>query len=140
MIYSRVEPHQPRPSEARTTETGQQRQRVLFVEDEAGLRQAYQRYFQGRYQVAFAPTGAEARARLRDFAPDLVVLDLRLPDTDGIDLLRDLRALRPTLRAVITTSYASMQPLFEVLGIAYSGYLVKPFSLSELEAEIDAAL
>jgi DNA-binding response OmpR family regulator len=122
-----------------TTEIGQ-RQRVLFVEDEAGLRQAYQRYFHGRYEVAFAPTGSEARARVRDFAPDLVVLDLRLPDTDGIDLLRDLRALRPELRAVITTSYASMQPLFEVLGIAYSGYLVKPFSLSDLEAEIDAAL
>jgi DNA-binding response OmpR family regulator len=122
-----------------TSQTGQQH-RVLFVEDEAGLRQAYQRYFHGRYEVAFAPTGAEARARVKDFAPDLVVLDLRLPDTDGIDLLRDLRALRPSLRAVITTSYASMQPLFEVLGIDYSGYLVKPFSLSDLQAEIDAAL
>jgi DNA-binding response OmpR family regulator len=122
-----------------TSETGQ-RHRVLFVEDEAGLRQAYQRYFQGRYDVAFAHTGAEARVRVRDFAPDLVVLDLRLPDTDGIDLLRELRALRPSLRAVITTSYASMQPLFEVLGIDYSGYLVKPFSLGDLEAEIDAAL
>jgi DNA-binding response OmpR family regulator len=77
---------------------------------------------------------------VRDFAPELVVLDLRLPDTDGIDLLRELRALRPSLRVVVTTSYASMQPLFEVLGIPYSGYLVKPFSLSDLEAEIDAAL
>jgi DNA-binding response OmpR family regulator len=125
--------------EAITTETGKG-QRVLFVEDEAGLRQAYQRYFQGRYELAFAPTGAEARARVRDFAPELVVLDLRLPDTDGIDLLRELRALRPSLRVVVTTSYASMQPLFEVLGIPYSGYLVKPFSLSDLEAEIDAAL
>jgi DNA-binding response OmpR family regulator len=122
-----------------TSETGQQR-RVLFVEDEAGLRQAYQRFFHGRYELAFAPTGAEARVRVRDFAPDLVVLDLRLPDTDGMDLLRELRALRPSLRAVITTSYASMQPLFEVLGIEYSGYLVKPFSLSDLQAEIDAAL
>jgi DNA-binding response OmpR family regulator len=67
------------------------------------------------------------------------VLDLRLPDTDGMDLLRDLRALQPDLRVVVTTSYASMQPLFEVLGIPYCGYLVKPFSLTELQAAIDAA-
>lgn len=128
-----------RVPEAMATETGR-RPRVLFVEDETGLRQAYQRYFERRYAVAFAPSGAEARARVRDFAPDLVVLDLRLPDTDGIDLLRDLRALQPDLRVVVTTSYASMQPLFEVLGIPYSGYLVKPFSLSDLEAQIDGAL
>jgi DNA-binding response OmpR family regulator len=121
-----------------STETDRRR-RVLFVEDEPGLRQAYHRYFHDRYTVAFAPTGAEARVQMRDFAPDLVVLDLRLPDTDGMDLLRDLRALQPDLRVVVTTSYASMQPLFEVLGIPYCGYLVKPFSLTELQAAIDAA-
>ena len=113
--------------------------RVLFVEDESGLRHAYQRYFADRFTAAFATTGAEARVLVRDFAPDLMVLDLRLPDADGMELLRDLRALRPDLRVVVTTSYASMRPLFEMLGIAHSGYLVKPFPLSELAAQIDAA-
>lgn len=118
---------------------GGARRRVLFVEDEAGLRQAYRRYFAGRFDAAFAASGAEARVLVREFAPELVVLDLRLPDGDGMDLLRELRGLRPELRVVITTSYASMQPLFEMLGIAHSGYLVKPFSLSDLAAQIDAA-
>jgi DNA-binding response OmpR family regulator len=115
-------------------------QRVLFVEDEPALRQAYQRYFQGRFTLAFAPTGAEARVLVEEFDPDLVVLDLRLPDTDGMDLLQELRAIRPALRVVVTTSYASMQPLFEMMGIPYSGYLVKPFALGDLAAQIDAAL
>jgi DNA-binding response OmpR family regulator len=118
---------------------GGAKRRVLFVEDETGLRQAYRRFFGGRFDTAFAGTGAEARALVREFAPDLVVLDLRLPDGDGMDLLRDLRAQRADLRVVVTTSYASMQPLFEMLGIAHSGYLVKPFSLSDLGAQIDAA-
>jgi DNA-binding response OmpR family regulator len=113
--------------------------RVLFVEDESGLRHAYQRYFADRFTTAFATTGAEARTLVRDFAPDLMVLDLRLPDADGMELLRDLRGLRPDLRVVVTTSYASMRPLFEMLGIPHSGYLVKPFPLSELAAQIDAA-
>lgn len=116
------------------------RPRILFVEDEVGLRQAYQRFFQRQYELAFAETGREARAQLEAFAPDLVVLDLKLPDADGMDVLRDLRAVRPDLRVVITTSYASQQPLFEMLGIPYQGYLVKPFSLGDLEAQLRAAL
>jgi len=115
------------------------KRRVLFVEDEGGLRQAYQRYFQKRFELCFASTGAEARAQVKEFAPDVVVLDLRLPDADGMDVLRDLRSVHPDLRVVVTTSYASMQPLFDMLGIEHSGYLVKPFSLTELEARIDAA-
>jgi DNA-binding response OmpR family regulator len=119
---------------------GGAKRRVLFVEDEPGLRQAYRRYFASRFDTAFATTGAEARELVREFAPEVVVLDLRLPDGDGMDLLRDLRASRPELRVVITTSYASMQPLFEMLGIAHNGYLVKPFPLSDLGAQIDAAV
>lgn len=118
---------------------GGAKRRVLFVEDEPGLRQAYRRFFAGRFDAVFATSGAEARLLVREFAPELVVLDLRLPDGDGMDVLRQLRELRPDLRVVITTSYASMQPLFEMMGIAHSGYLVKPFSLSDLAARIDAA-
>jgi DNA-binding response OmpR family regulator len=114
--------------------------RVLFVEDEAGLRRAYERFLHGRFELAFAETGAAARSEMARFAPDLVVLDLKLPDADGMDVLRDLRAVRPDLRVIITTSYASQQPVFEMLGIPLQGYLVKPFSLSELETKIRDAL
>lgn len=114
--------------------------RVLFVEDEAGLRRAYERFLHGRYQMAFAETGAAARREMAHFTPDLVVLDLKLPDADGMDVLRDLRAVHPDIRVIITTSYASQQPLFEMLGIPLQGYLVKPFSLSELETKIRDAL
>ena len=116
------------------------RPRVLFVEDESGLRQAYQRYFAKRFEVAMAETGAEARRQFDAFAPDVVVLDLKLPDADGMDVLRGLRQRRTDLKAIVTTSYASQQPVFEMLAIPLSGYLVKPFSLGDLEAQIVAAL
>jgi two-component system NtrC family response regulator len=117
-----------------------ERVRLLFVEDEVGLRQAYQRYFQRRFEVAVAGTGESAQAECRDAAPDLVILDLKLPDADGMDVLRTLRDLRPGLPVIITTSYASQQPVFEMLGIPHQGYLVKPFSLGDLERQIDAVL
>jgi DNA-binding response OmpR family regulator len=112
--------------------------RVLFVEDEPGLRRAYQRYFGTRYQIALAGSGEEARLQLTSLNPDVMVLDLNLPDTDGIDLLREFRAQHEKLAVIITTSYASMEPLVEVLGIKHSGYLVKPFDLGDLNAQIDA--
>ena len=115
------------------------RRRVLFVEDEVALQSAYRRYFEQRYDMAFAGTGAEALERFGTFAPDVVVIDLHLPDTDGIEVLRQMRETRPVLPIVITSGYASLLPVVEVLGIAHHGYLVKPFELDTLRAAIDAA-
>ena len=115
------------------------KRRVLFVEDEASLASAYRRYFKTQLVMAFAASGEQAAARLEDFEPEVLVLDLRLPDTDGVDLLRRIRTRRPDLPVVITTAYASMQPLLKVLGLAHCGYLMKPFELEELRKLIDAA-
>ncbi len=89
--------------------------------------------------MAFAGTGVQAMDELQGFVPDVVVMDMRLPDTDGIELLRRMRAHRADLSVIITTSYVSMEPMVEMLGIGHSGYLVKPFDLDELSARIDAA-
>ncbi len=115
------------------------RRRILFVEDEVTLHGAYRRYFQQWYDLAFAATGAQALEEFAAFSPDLVVIDLHLPDTDGIDLVREMREKRPGLAIVITSGYTHMLPIVEVLGIAHSGYLVKPFELDTLRACIDAA-
>lgn len=112
--------------------------RVLFVEDELLLRRAYERYFGRRYEIALAETGAEARDRFTRFRPDVVVLDLRLPDTDGIDLLREFRAGGSMVPVIVTTAYSSMQPMIEMLGLKHTGFLLKPFDLQTLHARIDA--
>ncbi|HJS42047.1 MAG TPA: response regulator [Gemmatimonadales bacterium] len=113
--------------------------KVLFVEDEVALQYSYQRFFEGKYCMAYAPTGAEAMRQLEAFEPDVLVLDMRLPDTDGIALLQRIREKRPTLPVVVTTAYVSMEPLMNVLDLGHSRYLVKPYELSELAAAIDAA-
>jgi len=114
------------------------RRRVLFVEDEAALRLSYERYFENRYEMAFARTGAEALRQLDEFHPDVLILDLRLPDTDGIALLQKIRSGHGTIPVLVTTAYVSMEPLMTVLDLGHSGYLVKPFDLNELAARIDA--
>ncbi|HVH68147.1 MAG TPA: response regulator [Gemmatimonadales bacterium] len=114
------------------------RRKVLFVEDESTLRRTYKRFFTERYDVAFAASGSEARRQMEQFSPEVLVLDLRLPDTDGVTLLQEIRQSRPSLPVIVTTSYVSMEPLINVLDLGHSGYLVKPFDLEELAARIDA--
>jgi DNA-binding response OmpR family regulator len=115
------------------------RRRVLFIEDEPALRLSYERAFASRYDAAYAASGAEGLALLGSHRPDVVVLDLRLPDTDGIDLLRRMRAARPGLPVVITSAYISLEPQLQVLDLSHSAYLVKPFDLADLGRHIDAA-
>lgn len=114
------------------------RRKVLFVEDESTLRRTYKRFFEGRFDVAFAASGGEARRQIHQFSPEVLVLDLRLPDTDGITLLQEIRQSQPSLPVIVTTSYVSMEPLINVLDLGHSGYLVKPFDLEDLAARIDA--
>ena len=114
------------------------RRRVLFIEDEPALRESYARAFGSRYAASFAANGADALQRFAEGPPDVVVLDLRLPDTDGIDLLRTLRQRQPGLRVIITSAYLSLEPQLQVLGLPHDGYLVKPFDLSDLGRRIDA--
>jgi two-component system OmpR family response regulator len=116
------------------------RRRVLIVEDEPALRLSYERAFQPRYDLIFAATGAEALEQLKEQRPDVAVLDMRLPDTDGVDLLRRIRVDLPELPVIITTAYMSIEPQLKVLDLPHSGYIVKPFRLDELGARIDAVL
>lgn len=113
--------------------------KVLFVEDEPSLKTSYERFFGGRYDMAFASSGAQAARQLDAFQPDVLVLDMRLPDTDGIALLQRIRASHPRLPVVVTTAYVSMEPLIKVLDLEHSAYLVKPFDLNDLATRIDAA-
>ncbi len=88
----------------------------------------------------FASTGAEALILLAEHKPDVAVLDMRLPDTDGVELLRRIRMSQPKLPVIITTAYMSIEPQLKVLNLPHSGYIVKPFRLDELGARIDALL
>lgn len=116
------------------------RRRVLIVEDEPALRSHYKRFFASRYDLTFASSGAEALARLSEGTPDIAVLDMRLPDTDGVALLREIHQSQPELPVIITTAYLSIEPQLQLLDVPYTDYIVKPFRLDELGARIDAAL
>ncbi|MCW2510931.1 MAG: DNA-binding response regulator [Modestobacter sp.] len=75
--------------------------------------------------VGEAKNAAEALARVPALRPDVAVLDVRLPDGDGVSVCRDLRAKMPALAVVMLTSYSDDEALFEAIMAGASGYLLK---------------
>ncbi len=113
--------------------------RVLLVEDDDLLGSAVQAGLeQSGYTVDWLRNGRQAAAALRDDEPDLLVLDLGLPEKDGLTLLRELRARESTLPVLILTARDTVEDRIAGLDVGADDYLVKPFDLGELTARLRA--
>src|SRR3954470_853289 len=114
--------------------------RILLVEDDARLAKMVADYLaEAGFRVTHAPTGADAEARLKRETFDALVLDLMLPDTDGLDLCRRIRAESAIPVLMLT---ARGDPLDRVVGLELGAddYLPKPFEPRELLARLRAIL
>ena len=114
--------------------------RVLVVDDEPQLRRAVRRALEGHgYRVREAEDGTSALSEIDAFRPDLVLLDLMLPDMSGVDVCRELRRTRET--PVILLSVIGDEPSkVAALDEGADDYLTKPFGSQELLARIRVAL
>lgn len=89
--------------------------------------------------VGEAHTGAEARAAVANLQPDLMLLDVYLPDEDGLSLLRSLHATSPTAPdAIIVTAARDLQTVRSAMNLGAVYYLVKPFSFAQLRDQLEA--
>jgi DNA-binding response OmpR family regulator len=113
---------------------------LLLIEDDANIRTALTRAMTDRgHAVSSEPAGMRGLQRILDEPPDLVVLDLGLPDVDGIQLLR---MLRPVSRVPVIVATARDEDAATVaaLDAGADDYVVKPFSAEQLDARIRAVL
>jgi len=111
---------------------------VLLVEDDVRIRQAVLRTLAERGLVVdHATTGAEALQRVAEAAPDVVVLDLGLPDLDGRHVLRMIRSVSD-LPVIVATARDDERELVATLQDGADDYVVKPYSAAQLEARIRA--
>ena len=113
---------------------------LLLVEDDAAIRSALIRALSERgHAVSSTPTAMQALQLVLDSAPDLVILDLGLPDLDGYEALRMLRAISK-VPVVVATARVDDADIVRVLDAGADDYLVKPFSVGQIEARIRAVL
>jgi DNA-binding response OmpR family regulator len=113
--------------------------RILLVEDDATIGDGLRRALQAQgYAVAWAETGTEALRLAAGDPVDLVLLDLRLPDLDGVEVCRRLRASHPALIIVMLTARSDEIDVVVGLDAGADDYLTKPFRLAELLARVRA--
>ncbi len=115
-------------------------ERILIVEDEPRIAEVLARYLEAEgFQTERAKDGREALVLFRRFAPDLILLDLMIPELDGLELTRQLRAKSAVPIIMVT---AKSGELDRVLGLELGAddYVTKPFSPREVVARVKAVL
>ena len=115
--------------------------RVLVVDDEPVVTRSCQRILgEEGYQVATAQCGREGRDRILRERFDLVVTDLKMPDLDGMELVRTLRGGRPPTAVVVITGYGAIASAVEATKLGVADYVEKPFTPDQIVQAASRAL
>ena len=116
------------------------REKILVIEDEKSIARFISTILTANgYEAMRAASGAEAMSMISSHCPDLVILDLGLPDMDGLDILRQLRSWS-TLPVVVVSARSHEQDKVSALDLGADDYLTKPFATDELLARVRTAI
>ena len=103
--------------------------KILVVDDAAFMRMKATRLLsENGYEVVEASTGAEAVTRFKSEKPDAVLLDITMPDMDGLTALKEIRSVNPNARVAMVTAMGQQSIVMEALKAGASDFVVKPFS------------
>jgi excisionase family DNA binding protein len=120
----------PRPTVVRTANPAMGRPRVLIADDEPSVRDLLLKTLTlAEYEVDVAADGRAAVDRLRSLSYDLLITDLKMPEMDGLSVIREARRLKADIHVIIITGYSTEATAIEAINLGVSGYLTKPFRI-----------
>ena len=113
---------------------------VLIIDDEQSVLEILEQYLIDRgYEVGASGDGSGAEELLREKSFDVALVDLKLPDCSGLDLISRFQIERPAMRCVIMTAYASLDSTIDAIRLNVFDYIQKPFDLVKIGEVVDAA-
>jgi len=113
---------------------------ILVVDDEHGVRQSFNMVLKDDYNVLLAESGEEAVDVFSKNSIDLVLLDIRLPDIDGLDLLLKLKDLGPNTEVIMVTAVKAIESAVKAIKSGAYEYIIKPFNVDDVLTVIHRAL
>ncbi|AEH49636.1 sigma-54-dependent transcriptional regulator [Parageobacillus thermoglucosidasius] len=115
---------------------------VLIIDDEREVCTFFLHLLEGKgYCVKLGSNGKDFSAFIQQYSFDLALIDVKLPDTNGLELLKQLKAIQPSCKAIIMTGYSTVKTAVEAIKYGASDYIEKPFDdIDELEKTIEELL
>lgn len=115
--------------------------KILVVDDEVSVCRVLRKYLESKgFEVREAYNGKEALEVFRHEAPDLVLLDIRMPGRDGLDALRDMKAFNPDALVIMVTAVHEEEIALKAMAEGASDYITKPIDPKYLEMTLRANL
>jgi len=113
---------------------------IIVVDDEAGPRESLRMILNLEHDVRMASSGREALEMVVERKPDLVFLDIRMPEMDGTEVLRHIKEMAPDVEVAMITAYAAVQSAQRAMRLGALDYITKPFGVTEVETVVERAL
>jgi DNA-binding NtrC family response regulator len=113
------------------------RQRLLIVDDDAAVVAGLEALLADEWEVKTAGTAREARATFAEFSPDVVLLDMGLPDGNGVDVLHDLKMYSEAVSVIMMSGVGTIDSVVESMKLGAETFLQKPFDYSTLSLTLE---
>jgi len=116
------------------------RPRLLIADDEEGIRESLTLILGDNYELDFAMDGEEALVKAGSGNYGLVLLDIKMPKMDGLEVLKKLRQVNPAIPVIILTAYQSVELVREAAKLGAANYLPKPFERTQVLSAVQEGL
>ncbi len=112
-------------------------EKVLIVDDQFGIRTLLNEILQKEgYEVFQAANGIQALEIVNKHAPDLVLLDMKIPGMDGLEILQELKKIDPHIRVIIMTAYGELDMIEQTKTLGALAHFSKPFDIEEIRTAV----
>lgn len=118
--------------------TGKKKGKILLVDDETIVRDSLSEWLkEAGYDVTSAEDGYRAIQIIKDRPADVLVVDLKMPGLDGIEVLKEVKKIAPETKVIIITAYGTVENAVEAMKVGAADYIMKPFEPEKLEFAIE---
>jgi two-component system response regulator (stage 0 sporulation protein F) len=115
--------------------------KVLIVDDQYGIRVLlYEVFGKEGYQTFQAANGKAALDLVRTETPDLVLLDMKIPGMDGLEILKNIKKINPMIKVIMMTAYGELDMIKEAQDLGALQHFTKPFDIDELRLAVNSQL
>ena len=113
------------------------KEKILVVDDQFGIRILLNEVLQKEgYDTFQAANGLQALEVLKDHVPDLVLLDMKIPGMDGIEILKRMKVLQPDIKVIIMTAYGELDMIQEAMDLGAITHFAKPFDIDDIRKAV----